>query len=144
MTSFDWSKPDLYSLTNPNLPTLGPRTPKRSYGKMKLNRLSLFLCSLLAIWHLPVWSADEPAANYLTLEEIVSLKIVTSARISPIGDAIAYLITLKSVSIQGMTVYNLRALILPNIRADKGLLGVNFLDHFKTTFDSKKMVLERK
>ena len=60
---------------------------------MQLNRLSLFLCSLLAIWHLPVWSADEPMANYLTLEETVSLKTVTSARISPIGDAIAYLLS---------------------------------------------------
>jgi dipeptidyl aminopeptidase/acylaminoacyl peptidase len=61
---------------------------------MKLTRLTVLLCSLFSVWHLSAWAADEPADNFLTLDEIVSLKTVTNAKISPNGDAIAYLLSI--------------------------------------------------
>jgi dipeptidyl aminopeptidase/acylaminoacyl peptidase len=60
---------------------------------MKLNRLTLFLCGLLAVWHLSAWSANLVGSDFLSLEEIVSLKTVTVAKMSPNGDAIAYLLS---------------------------------------------------
>ena len=51
---------------------------------------SLVFALFLAAWQQPAWAANDAAENALTLEETVSLKTVTAAKISPNGLAVAY------------------------------------------------------
>jgi clan AA aspartic protease (TIGR02281 family) len=53
----------------------------------------------------------------------------------------APIVVLNSVSIQGFTVDNLEAIALPNTSSSLGLLGLNFLNHFKYTVDNKRREL---
>ncbi len=49
------------------------------------------------------------------------------------------LIQMRSVSLQGYSVRNLRVLVLPaSVGADTALLGLNFLQHFKYTIDAQR------
>ncbi|MBI4583503.1 MAG: TIGR02281 family clan AA aspartic protease [Planctomycetes bacterium] len=58
----------------------------------------------------------------------------------------APVVLLDSLSIQGFYVRNLKALILPNHVTTTGLVGLNYLNHFKYTVDAgkKEFRLERK
>ena len=53
----------------------------------------------------------------------------------------APIVVLNSVSIEGFTVDNLEAIALPHTSPELGLLGLNFLNHFKYTVDNKRREL---
>jgi clan AA aspartic protease (TIGR02281 family) len=62
------------------------------------------------------------------------------------GRLLAPVVHLGSISIQGFSVRNVKTLILPNQHEPIGLLGLNFLENFKYTFDAKRreLVLEKR
>ena len=53
----------------------------------------------------------------------------------------APIVVMNSVSIEGCTVDNLEAIALPHTSPELGLLGLNFLNHFKYTVDNKRREL---
>ncbi len=57
----------------------------------------------------------------------------------------APLVKLDSISIEGFAVRDVQTLVLFNLSGETGLLGLNFLEHFKYTFDSARgeLILER-
>lgn len=62
-------------------------------GVLILNRLRIFALFAFFAFLSPAWSQDNQAPETLSLEEIVSLKHVSKARISPNADAIAYVLS---------------------------------------------------